>query len=142
MKAVLLDIGAAADAELVVRPSDTASMIGLSAEDAFPAVFATSRMIALMEVAAARVMAPALEEGQLSVGVSVTIRHMAASPVGGTVRALATYLGRDGKMFHFRVEAFDDAGLVGSGEHSRAIVESARLLAGAARRIETAVSAT
>jgi predicted thioesterase len=50
------------------------------------------------------------------------------------VRAVATYLGPEGKLFNFRVEAFDEAGSIGDGEHLRAIVATERLLVGAARR--------
>jgi predicted thioesterase len=135
MSTATFRIGSTASAELVVGPEDTATAIALSEADSFPAVFATSRMIALMEIAAARLMAPILEVGQLSVGVSVNVRHTAASPVGSTVRAVATFLGEDGKLFLFRVDAEDDAGPVGSGEHSRAVVSSERILNGAARRI-------
>ena len=102
--------------------------------DAFPAVFATSRMIALMELAAARLMKPELQAGQLSVGVSVNVRHTAATPVGCKVRAVATYLGPEGKLSRFRVEAFDEAGSIGDGEHTRAIVYTERLVAGAEKR--------
>jgi predicted thioesterase len=87
-----------------------------------------------MEMAATRLMRPLLEPGQLSVGVDVWIKHTAATPVGGHVRTVATYLGPDGKLFRFKVEAFDDAGPIGGGEHTRAIVSTARLLAGAAKR--------
>jgi predicted thioesterase len=55
------------------------------------------------------------------------------------VRAVATYIGPEGKLFRFRVEAFDEAGSIGSGEHTRAIVATERLLAGAARRRGPAV---
>jgi len=123
-----------AEATLIVTPGETAQHLALAPEDSFPEVFATSRMIALMEVAAARAMRPLLGAGQLSVGVSLDVKHMAATPVGGRVRAVATYLRTDGRLLHFRVEAFDDAGMVGAGEHTRAIVDTARLLAGAARR--------
>ena len=91
-------------------------------------------MIALMELAAARAMRPMLEEGQLSVGVSLNIKHTAATPLGGNVRAVATYLGPEGKLFRFMVEAFDDAGPIGDGEHLRAVVSTERLLAGAQKR--------
>lgn len=37
-------------------------------------------------------------------------------------------------MHRFRVEAFDDAGLIGEGEHTRAIIDTQRLVAGAAKR--------
>ena len=50
------------------------------------------------------------------------------------VRAVATYLRPEGKLYRFKVEAFDDAGPIGSGEHTRAIVATDRLLAGAAKR--------
>jgi predicted thioesterase len=129
-----IDIGTSSEAGFTVQHSDTAEALSLSAEDSFPPVFATSRMIALMELAAARAMKPALQGGQLSVGVSLNVKHTAATPIGGKVRAVATYLGPEGKMFRFKVEAFDDAGPIGDGEHLRAIISTERLLAGAAKR--------
>lgn len=132
----------AAEVSLVVSPQDTASRIGLAPADAFPEVFATSRMIALMEVAAARAMQPLLGPGQLSVGVSLDVRHTAATAVGGQVRAVATYLRNEGRMLHFHVEAFDDSGRIGDGEHVRAIIDADRLLAGAERRRRTGAQFT
>lgn len=130
----MIEAGDTAEARLVVRDADTAKAIALAAEDDFPAVFATSRMVALMELAAARLMKPLLGEGQLSVGVSIRVEHRAATPVGCEVRALATYLGLDGKLHRFKLEAFDPAGSIGEGDHSRAIVGVERLLEGARRR--------
>lgn len=129
-----LEAGARGEAEFLVRPSDTARALSVSREDEFPEVFATARMVALMELAAARAMRPALGEGELSVGVGLDVRHTAPTPIGCTVRAVATCLGLEGKLWRFRVEAFDDAGRIGEGEHTRAVVSTARLLAGAARR--------
>ncbi|PYQ32494.1 MAG: thioesterase [Acidobacteria bacterium] len=128
----MLNLGDTADASFVVQPSDTAK--ALSAQDDFPDVFATSRMVALMEFAAARALKPLLQPGQMSVGVTLNIRHTAATPIGGNVRAVATYLGPDGKLFRFKVQAFDDAGPIGEGEHTRAIIDAERLVTGAARR--------
>ena len=123
-----------AEAGIVVTTQDTARNLALSPEDSFPEVFATSRMIALMELAAARAMRPLLGEGQLSVGVSLDVRHTAATPVGSSVRAVASYLRTENKLMHFKVEAFDESGLIGAGEHARAIIDAARLLSGAQRR--------
>jgi fluoroacetyl-CoA thioesterase len=123
-----------AEAALVVAARDTACNIALSAEDSFPEVFATSRMIALMEVAAARAMRPLLGEGQHSVGVGLNVRHTAATPVGSHVRAVATYLRTESRLMHFSVQAFDEAGLIGEGEHTRAVIDTARLLSGAEKR--------
>jgi fluoroacetyl-CoA thioesterase len=129
---------AAAAARIVVQPWDTARHIAISPGDVFPEVFATVRMIGLMEVAAARLLQPHCAEGEMSVGVGVTIRHTAPTPVGSMVRAVATYLGQEGKLFRFRVEAYDDGGLIGEGEHTRAIVMVDRLMKGAKARHEAA----
>ena len=123
-----------AEAVLIVQPADTARFIALAPTDDFPEVFATSRMVALMELAAARAMRPLLSEGQLSVGVSLNVRHTAATPVGCEVRAVATWVRTEGKILDFRVEAFDEAGSIGIGEHTRAVIDTARLVAGAQRR--------
>jgi predicted thioesterase len=129
-----LPVGSTAEAAFTVQPGDTARALAISPGDEFPEVFATSRMIALMELAASRLMQPLLAPGELSVGVSLDVRHTAATPVGARVRAVATYLGATDRLHRFRVEAFDEAGSVGSGEHSRAVVATERLLAGAAKR--------
>jgi predicted thioesterase len=127
-------VDSTASVHLTVAPSDLATTVNLEPADAFPPVFATSRMIGVMEVAAARVLRPHLRAGECSVGVSVEVVHTAATPPGATVTATARYVGRDGKLFLFEVSAADNAGEIGRGTHKRAIVASERLIAGAARR--------
>ncbi len=128
------DVGSIATAKLTVGPPDLANVLNFEPRDSFPPVFATSRMVGLMEVAAARILGPHLREGEASVGVFVDVVHTAATPPGATVTATAKFVGRDGKLFLFEVSATDDAGEVGRGTHKRAIVLVERLLAGAARR--------
>jgi len=123
-----------ASARLKVTPSDLANTLNFEPGDAFPPVFATSRMVALMEVAAARVLSPHLAAGEVSVGVSIEVVHTAATPPGATVTATAKYLGREGKLFLFELSAADDAGEIGKGTHKRAVVTAERIVAGAARR--------
>jgi predicted thioesterase len=91
-------------------------------------------MIALMEVAASRVLVPFCGPGELSVGVTVDINHTAPTPAGAEVTATARYAGREGKLFLFEVSCSDKGGEVGRGWHKRAIVSSERLQSGAARR--------
>ena len=122
--------------QIVVSEKDTARAIALDAEDDFPAVYATSKMIAIMELAAARLMKPMLKEGELSVGVGVDIKHLAPTLVGGQITSLATFLGLEGKLYNFKVEVSDDAGIVGTGYHTRAIIETSRLLSGAKKRLQ------
>ena len=110
-------------ADLVVQQSDCASdlSVGNAPDEKFPPVFATTRMIALMEMACARVLKPLLQSGEMSVGVTVDIIHSAATPIGAKVSATAHYRGRDGKLFVFDVIAHDPAGEIGRGTHKRAI---------------------
>jgi predicted thioesterase len=129
-----MNVGDSKEARFKVQPGDSAQALEMGPEDSFPNVFATARMVAFLEIAATRLMRPVLQPGQHSVGVSVSIKHTAPTPIGGHVRTVATYLGPDGKLFRFKVEAFDDAGPIGDGEHTRAIVTTSRLLAGAAKR--------
>jgi predicted thioesterase len=123
-------------AELIVQQADCASdlKVNNAPDETFPAVFATTRMIALMEMAGARVLKPFLQSGEMSVGVTVDIIHSAATPIGAKVTATATYRERDGKLFVFDVIAHDPAGEIGRGTHKRAIISRERLLAGAAKR--------
>ncbi len=136
----MLAVGQTETVTYVVTKDDTAH--GLSAEwkderyqDAYLDVFATIRMIALMELACGRLLERIQAADELSVGVEVNVRHLAPTPVGATVTVTATYLGNDDKFHRFRVEAFDPAGKIGEGEHTRAIVNIERLLAGAQKRL-------
>jgi fluoroacetyl-CoA thioesterase len=132
----MLEPGETAEASFNTSDQDMASALSVSPGDSFPEVFATSRMIALMELAGARLMKRILEPQQLSVGVGVYVKHLAATPNHTRVSAVATFLEMEGKLYKFRVEAFDPAGKIGEGEHTRAIIDAERLLVGAKKRIE------
>jgi predicted thioesterase len=127
-------IGSTGAASLTVGPSDLASAVRLEAGDDFPDVFSTARMVALMELAAARILRPHLRPGEMSVGVSIEVGHTAATPPGATVTAPAKFLRKDGKFFLFEVEAADGAGEIGRGTHRRAVISSERLVSGARAR--------
>ncbi len=129
-----MDIGETLELKYAVGASDLAKALSLDPQDDFPEVFATSRMVALMELAAARLMKPLLSTGELSVGVNVNVNHLAATPIDVEIRAVATFLGMEGKLFKFGVALFDPAGEAGNGTHTRAIVKTERLVLGAAKR--------
>jgi predicted thioesterase len=136
MKEPIID--STATATMLVAAEDLASALPqLDTEDAFPAVLATARMVALMEIASARLLHPCLSEGEMSVGVNVEISHSAPTPEGSNVTATARYLGRDGKLFVFEVSAADPGGEVGRGRHKRAIVSAERLQNSALRRVSS-----
>lgn len=133
-----MESGMKGDFVYKVQQQDLASEVAVSPEDVFPEVLATSRMIGLMEVSASRMMKPLLKQGELSVGVGVDIKHFAPTPVGEEVKAVATFLKMDGKLYLFEVEVFDRAGKVASGKHTRAIVETACIMDGAQSRMAKA----
>lgn len=121
----------------VVQSKDLAKDLSIDEQDEFPEVFATSRMVALLELAAARLMKSLLGDDELSVGVNVTVNHLAATPNGEEVKAIAVYKGMQGKLYNFEVELHDKGGKAGSGTHTRAIVKTERLVQGAINRVKT-----
>jgi predicted thioesterase len=129
--------GASATVTYEVRPGDLASALTLEPADRFPRVFATSRLVSVMELAAARVMRPLLGAGELSVGIGIDVTHTAPTPLGATVCATATFVAREGKRWLFEVVAEDDGGEIGRARHERAIVSAERLEAAAAARGKT-----
>ena len=123
------------EVSMMVTEKDTAEALADSIGGEFPAVYATSKMIALMELSAANLLIPQLSPGELSVGVGVNITHMAATPVGEEVTAKATFLGMEDRLYKFKVVVSDRGGVVGKGIHTRAIVEVARIMAGTKKRL-------
>jgi len=87
-------------------------------------VFATPCMLALMEKTACDSVMPYLDEGDGTVGTQVNIRHLAATPIGMTVRCESELLEVDGRRLVFDVKAYDEAGLIGEGTHERFIVNN------------------
>ena len=87
-----------------------------------PQVYATPMMILHMEMAAGSSIASHLTEGFISVGMDVKVRHLAATPVGRTVRAIARVIQIDSKSVVFEVEVWDGDRKIGDGTHRRGIV--------------------
>jgi predicted thioesterase len=91
-----------------------------------PEVFGTPMMIYLMELAAAEAIQPYLPEGWVSVGATVEVKHLAATPVGFNVTARAEVVSVSDHLVSFTVEAHDGVDKIGEGTHVRAPVELQR----------------
>jgi len=63
-----------------------------------------------------------LEPGWITVGTEVDIRHLAASPVGATVRTTSKVIAVERRVIRFEVEAFDERRRIGEGRHARGLV--------------------
>ena len=91
-------------------------------------VYATPCMVALMEGAACEAIADCLSETQTSVGTGLNIQHSSATPVGLEVRAEAEVTEVNGKVITFALRAYDEAGEIGKGTHTRVLVNSQKFL--------------
>lgn len=126
----ILKPGLFAEKTETVSEKNTASALGSGSL----AVYATPAMIAIMEGAAVSAVDPLLPPGCSSVGTELNIKHIAATPLGMKISAKAELLSVDGKSLLFRVEAFDEAGKIGEGEHRRFIIEIEKFMARTERK--------
>jgi predicted thioesterase len=88
--------------------------------------YATPAMVGLMENAAVEATRTHLAPGETTVGTELTIRHLAATPVGMSVRARAELVGVNGRKLDFRVEVWDEVEKIGEGTHVRMVVNEGR----------------
>lgn len=127
-----IQIGDTATRQRIVTPDTLACQVGSGSVT----VFATPMVAALMEGAAADLAQAALAEGMTTVGTQITVNHNAPSVEGMTVTAEATLLETDGRTFQFSLRAWDDAGEIATGTHTRVSVKTERFLEKAAQRKE------
>jgi fluoroacetyl-CoA thioesterase len=116
-----LTVGMTAEKKVVVTPEMTVGRV----VPGIPAVYGTPTMILHMEMAAGSAVQPSLPAGHVSVGMMVNIRHLAATPIGRTVRAVARVVEIEGNNILFEVEAWDGDRKIGDGTHRRGVVNVA-----------------
>ena len=114
--------GLRGEAGLVVSEEHTAPRVGSGAVH----VLATPVMINLIEAAALAAVESLLAPGYQSLGTLLNVRHIAATPVGMRVRAVATVERVDGRTIYFAVQAHDERELIGEGTHERVVVNVAK----------------
>jgi fluoroacetyl-CoA thioesterase len=107
-----------------VEPHHLASALGSGGV----AVFGTPALVALCETAAFLSVAPHLDTGQTTVGTLVEIRHLAATPLGMEVRAIAMLVAVEGRKLTFTIEAWDEIKKIGECRHERVIVDEQKFL--------------
>ena len=120
----MITVGMKYTAEKLVTADMTAKAVGSGGLD----VLGTPFMMALMECAAMWCVQPELPEGKGTVGVDIQSSHLAPTPVGMKITATAevTAVSENGKMVTFKVQAFDEEGLIGEGVHTRAVISNER----------------
>lgn len=91
-------------------------------------VLATPAMLALMEEAAMCAVASHLPEGSTTVGGHIASSHLKPTAHGCNVSATATLVAVEGRKLTFAVRAYDEAGVIGEGEHLRFIVDREKFM--------------
>ncbi len=116
----MLNTGISGEETIPVTEANTAKTMGSGSLE----VFATPAMIALIEKTARNSISPALEEGQTTVGTSLNVQHLAATPVGMQVTAKTTLVEVDRRRLVFSAAVYDETGLIGKGTHERFVVDA------------------
>ncbi len=119
-----LNVGDRFESELIVEEKHTAAAFGSGSIF----VFSTPMMIGLMENAALKCAEQKLESHLSTVGTFVDVKHIAATPMGQRVRAVAELMEIDQKKLLFKVEAYDEVEKIGEGMHGRYIIDAAKFL--------------
>jgi predicted thioesterase len=117
--------GLCAEFEHTVIDTDTVSHWG---SGGLP-VFSTPALVGLMESAAVIALRGHLAPGQTTVGGHIDVRHLAATPVGLTVRARAELIAIEGRKLVFKIQAWDEVELIGEADHDRFVVDEAKFMA-------------
>ena len=118
----MLEVGMKYEIDRVVTENDTAAKAASGSVE----VLATPVMIAWMEEASLRLAQQELEEGLTTVGTEVNIKHLKGTLVGKSVKVLSVLKEIDRKRLVFDVEVVEDGVVVGSGSHTRFIIDTAK----------------
>ena len=121
----MLEVGIKGQRETIVTKENTAAGIGSGSLE----VFSTPMMILLMEESCFMSVNDILEEGFPTVGTCVNVKHLSATPLGMKVVIKSELINVDGRALTFKVEAYDEKGLIGEGIHERFIVNNEKFQA-------------
>ena len=122
--------GLTGEAQMIVTEAVSAIHLGSGSVP----VFGTPAMIQLMEMATVAAVDPHLSPGQVSVGMDIEVSHVAATPLGMTVRARAEVVDVDERRVTLRVEAHDEVERIGEGTIQRVVVDRDRFTERVARK--------
>ena len=89
-------------------------------------VYSTPSMVNDVEYACLRLIQKYLPEEQSSVGMHVSIDHLAPTPVGCEVQVKVTVTAVDGRKVTLDAEVRDAVEVVGRGVHVRYVIDVAR----------------
>jgi fluoroacetyl-CoA thioesterase len=117
-----IHVGLIGEHRCTVTPEIAVDFLGLEGAR----VLGTPFMIMLIEMTARNSMLPLLDPGFDSVGTDVSVRHLAATPLGMEVRFKTEVIEVEGRRVKFKVEAWDEREQIADGTHERFVVNVER----------------
>ena len=117
--------GLKAETEITVTEADTAARWG----SGLVPVYSTPALVGQMENTAVVALTGHLPAGQTTVGGRIDVRHLAPTPVGMKVRAVAELVEVAGRKLVFKIEAWDAVEKIGEATHERFIIDEAKFMA-------------
>ncbi len=128
---IKMETGIKGKLSIKVTNENTAAALGSGTLN----VFSTPAMIALMEKTAWESVAPYLAEGESTVGISLDVKHLAATPVGDTVTCESELVEVDRRRLVFSLKVTDSVDVIGEGKHERFVVTNEKFMAKAASKL-------
>lgn len=119
-----LELGVCGSQEIIVDETVSAKKAASGEMD----VFGTPFVIALMEQTADKSVRPYLPSGSATVGTMVNIKHLVATPMGMKACGKSELIEIDGRRLTFKVEVYDEVGLVAEGTHERFIIDKEKFM--------------
>jgi predicted thioesterase len=86
-------------------------------------VYATPAMVAFVEQTCRKLVEPQLPEGMTTVGIAITVRHSAPTPLGGKISIQAEIVLIEKNVISFQTELRDETEKIGEAAHKRAVIE-------------------
>lgn len=92
-------------------------------------VYATPAMVAFVEQTCRKLVEPHLPEGMTTVGIAITVRHIAPTPLGRKVSIQAEIVLIEKNVISFQATILDEMEKIGEVAHERAVIEIDRFTA-------------
>ncbi len=108
----------------IVTEKDTADVYG----SGLLPVLSTPQLIGWMEDTSQKSVLPLMKTGESTVGTSIKMKHIAATPVGMQVRVCSEVVEFDGRQVRFSVQAWDEVEKIGECQHVRYVINDARFM--------------
>jgi len=117
-----IPVGAVREENLLVTSEVAIEFMGIDSAR----VLGTPHLIAYLELTARNLALGFIEPGYDTVGTRVNLSHLAATPIGMSVRLRAEVIAVEDRRITFKLDAWDEQEKIAEGTHERFIVHAAR----------------